>query len=121
MSHYIHHIPGRLRVKSVSLRRNERGAAQVREHLEGLHGITFTEVNTVTGSVLIKYDPRLVEAQTLLNSLRGQGHIHSHPPLRSEIQVGQVDLGQKISDTVVNKLVETVVERSAAALIAAIL
>lgn len=121
MSHYVHHLPGRLRVKSQTLRRNEHEAAQVREYLDGLHGVTSAEVNTVTGSLLIKYDASLVGAQTLLNSLRGQGIIKSHPPLQSEINVGRPDLGQKISDTVVNKLVETMVERSAAALIAAIL
>lgn len=119
MSHYIHHVPGRLRVKSPGLKRNERAAVQTRAHLDQLHGVHSAEVNTITGSILIHYDTQRLHAETLLDTLRSLGHVHpeqGHAP-----HYRGPGLGQKLSDTVVNKLVETVLERSATALVAAIL
>jgi len=83
MSYSIHHVPGRLRVKSPVLKRKEREAAQ-----------------------------------TLINTLRSLGHVH--PEHGHALHYQGPGLGQKLSDTVVNKLVETVLERSATALVAAI-
>lgn len=119
MSHYIHHVPGRLRVKSPRLKRNEREAAQTRACLDQLHGVHAAEVNTLTGSILIHYDPQRLAAQTLLNTLRGLGHVHAEQGHALHYQ--GPGLEQRLSDTVVNKLVETVLERSATALVAAIL
>lgn len=56
-------------------------------------------------------------AQTLLNTLRGLGHVH--PEQGHGVHYQGPGLGQKISDTLVNKLVETVLERSATALVIA--
>lgn len=120
MSTYIHHVPGRLRIKSPRLKRNAHAAEQTRDHIESLHGVHSTEVNTVTGSLLIKYDSSLVGGQTLLNTLRSLGHLMPHHT-HDEIHYQGPGIGQKVSDTVVNKLLETVIERSATALIAAIL
>lgn len=120
MSHYIHHVPGRLRVKSPGLKRNTHAAAETRDHMARLHGVESTEVNTVTGSLVIKYDTRLVGGHTLINTLRGLGHLLPHHG-RGEIHSAGAGIGQKVSDTVVNKVLETVIERSATALIAAIL
>lgn len=119
MSHYIHQLPGRLRVKSPRLKRNEPEAVRTRVCLDQLHGVHSAEVNTFTGSILIHYDTQRVAAQTLIDTLRSLGHV---PPGQGHAWHYQgPGLGQKISDTVVNKLVETVLERSATALVAAIL
>lgn len=120
MSHYIHHVPGRLRVKSPSLKRNEQHALQTKKHIDGVHGVLASEFNSVTGSLVIKYDTSLVGAHTLLDSLRDLGHVHPHQPVPAAHSAGMT-VTQRISDTVVNKLVETVIERSATALIAAVI
>lgn len=119
MSRYIHHVPGRLRVKSPRLKRNGPEATRTVAHMQQLHGVASAEVNTVTGSLLIHYDTNLVAAQTLLNTLRSLGHVH--PEQGHGVPYQGPGLGQKISDAVVNKLVETVLERSATALVAALL
>ncbi len=119
MSPYIHHVPGRLRVKSPRLKRNESQAAETKSYLDGVHGVLSTEVNTVTGSLLIKYDANLVAAHTLLNSLRDMGLHAQHP--HPAVYASGNGTAQKISDTIVNKLVETALERSATALIAALI
>lgn len=119
MTHYIHHVPGRLRIKSPHLKRNAQAAHQARQYMEQVDGVLASEVNPVTGSLLIHYDAQRVGAQTLLNSLRGLGYV---PPEQGYLPVQQgPNLAQTLSDKVVNKLVETVIERSATALIAAII
>jgi allophanate hydrolase subunit 1 len=119
MSRYIHHVPGRLRVKSPGLKRNEPEAARAVARMQQVHGVVCAEANTVTGSLLIHYDTQRVAAQTLLDTLRSLGHVH--PEQADGVHYQGPGLGQKLSDAVVNKLVETVLERSATALVAALL
>lgn len=119
MTHYVHHVPGRLRIKSPRLKRNAHEAAQTKGYMERLHGVQSTEVNTVTGSLLIRYDANLVEGHTLLNTLRSLGHLLPHHGHDNHYR--GPGIVQKVSDTVVNKVLETVLERSATVLISAIL
>jgi len=120
MTHYVHHVPGRLRVKSPALKKNERQAKLVKEYLDSMNGVLSADVSTVTGSIVIKYDAFLVEGKTILNSLHAMGYAQNATPHR-EVYSSGMDVGQKVSDTVVNKLLETVIERSAVALIAALI
>jgi hypothetical protein len=120
MSHYIHHVPGRLRVKSPTLKRNERHAQQTKQHIDSVPGVLASECNTVTGSLVINYDAKLVGAHTLLDSLRDLGHVHPQHAVPVAYSAG-TNVTQKISDKVVNKLLETVIERSATVLIAALI
>lgn len=118
MSHYTHHVPGRLRVKSPHLKRNPRRAEEARQHLGGIEGVLSAEANPLTGSLLITYDARRVGAEALFDSLRGLGHVGAGHPAPAPAAHDPV---QRMTDTLVNKLVETALERSATALIAAIL
>ena len=120
MTHYVHHVPGRLRVKSPALKKNERQAKLVKEYLDSMNGVLSADVSTVTGSIVIKYDAFLVEGKTILNSLHAMGHARSVTP-HGEVYSSGIGVGQKVTDTLVNKLLETVVERSAVALIAALI
>ena len=119
MAYYVHHVPGRLRVQIPALKKNVSKARQLELYLHGMHGVLKYEVSIVTGSIVTKYDVRLVSSTTILNSLRDGGFIHNvHPchPLTYK-----VDPAQKVTDTFVEKLVEAALERSAMALIAALI
>ncbi|MHB0984377.1 MAG: HMA2 domain-containing protein [Sulfuricella sp.] len=120
MTHFVHHVPGRLRIKSPALKRNERQAKVAEEYLDSMNGVLSAEANTVTGSLVIKYDAFLVHGETILNSLHAMGYAQSATLHRQGYSSG-MGVGQKVSDTLVNKLLETVVERSAVALIAALI
>lgn len=120
MSHYTHHVPGRLRVKSPHLKRNPRRAEEAQLHLGGIEGVLSAEANPLTGSLLITYDARRVGAEALFDSLRGLGHVGAGHPAPASVPAAH-DPVQRMTDTLVNKLVETALERSATALIAAIL
>jgi hypothetical protein len=119
MAHYVHHVPGRLRVQIPALKKNVSKARQLELYLNGMHGVLKSEVSIVTGSIVIKYDGGLVSSTTILNSLHDEGfirNVHANHPVTYK-----VDPAQKVADTFVEKLVEAALERSAMALIAALI
>ena len=116
---YIHHVPGRLRVNTPVLKRNEFRAGQLKSYLERMHGVLRADASIVTGSVVIKYDTFLVSADVILNSLRDLGYIQH---LHVSEQAGQAPSQmQKVVDIFTVKLVETALEKSAVALVAALI
>ena len=129
MSYYIHHVPGRLRVKTLAVKRNEHLARVVKGFLADMQGVSAVDVNIVTGSIVVNYDKRILSFDIILRSLREMGYIHEVSPDRGLVVALQPDVSAysqpltdtvvtKFSETVVNKLVEIVLERSAMALIA---
>ena len=119
MTHYIHHVPGRLRVKTPVIKRNGSEAKYAKDLLEKTEGVLGIDVNIVTGSILINYDPLVGNGEAILGTLRGRGYLH-HRVLPARDQP-VMHLGQRFSDILLNKVVETVLERSASALIAALI
>ena len=119
MANYIHHVPGRLRVNTPVLKKNESRARQLKFYLEGMHGVLRADTSIVTGSVLIKYDTGLVSADVILNSLRDLGYIQNAYVLDQATQAAPQM--QKVADIFAAKLVETIVEKSAVALVAALI
>ena len=89
MSDYIHDIPGRLRVRISAVRGNPALGNQIEELLENTWGVTGIAVRTTTGSVIIRYDPQILDANRILNFLAEHGHIEMtnlsaiHPKLRT--------------------------------------
>jgi hypothetical protein len=120
MTSYVHHVPGRLRVRIAALKKDTARGRQAKFFLDAIPGVLETEVSNVTGSVVIKYDARLVSSTGILDALRVQGYIQDTHPIRAS-QAVQNDGTQKIADVLMTRLIETVVERSAIALIAAVI
>jgi hypothetical protein len=56
-AHVAHHVPGRLRLKVPGAKGNPEFLEKVKDALAPISGITEIEVNPVTGSVLVQYDP----------------------------------------------------------------
>lgn len=63
-------IDGRIRFRHRALR-DEAVADRLKAYLSTLPGVRSTEVNTRTGSVLLDYDPDVLDRKTLLG-LAGQ-------------------------------------------------
>jgi hypothetical protein len=133
MSHYIHHIPGRLRVRSPLLKGNEREAACLQQALAGLEGVLKHEVKTITGSILVTYDTALTEADTILAFLEEHGYLnravalkqwHAIPSRRRYnpvlAELGS-SVGKAFGKAIISFAAEKLAERSAVALISAIL
>ncbi len=75
MSYLAHELPGRLRLKIPSVKRNSRQAVQLRNLLEDLSGVTSATVNPMTGSVVVTFDCRAVTSTDILNLLTREGYI----------------------------------------------
>ena len=73
MSYYMHHVPGRLRVKTPFIKGKEEQALQVQGLIESLPGVRSASGNTVTGSLVIHYDPRRIEPERIMDCLTREG------------------------------------------------
>jgi len=62
---YLHHVPGRLRVKTASLRGNARLGALACGRLAGIEGVLEAAANPVTGSVIVRYEAAQVGLEHL--------------------------------------------------------
>lgn len=123
MTHYIHHVPGRLRVKTAAVKGSERNARRVREHFAHREGVQAVEASVVTGSVIMRYDAAAVSGEVLIGELRGLALLPEASP-RHEVVVqrsGEPPLAEHIAGKVATRIVETVIERSALALIGALI
>lgn len=74
MSYYVHNVPGRLRVKTPTLKAMHGAEDEVRDFFDHLEGIERVTVNPVTGSVVVHYDPGLLESREILYALEQMGH-----------------------------------------------
>jgi hypothetical protein len=75
MNYYLHHVPGRLRVKIPGLKTSPEQVQKIRDLLDEVKGVKRASVNTITGSVLILYDTCLVESEEILMSLQEHGDL----------------------------------------------
>jgi hypothetical protein len=79
MSHYLHNLPGRLRLKTRSLKNSKDKAAEVRALLRQLPGIETLEINLLTGSMLVRYDTTSITSAQILGWLVTNSVITSIP------------------------------------------
>jgi cation transport ATPase len=61
----VHALPGRVRLKIHRLKHNASGATAIQRDLLKVSGISHVEANPQTGSLLIEYDPHVLEALSL--------------------------------------------------------
>jgi len=96
-----------------------------------MQGILDTDINILTGSIVIKYDACLVNSSAILASLRDQGYIHITDAAAGQATQGVHSAGvhsagvhpagvhpaQKVADAFIAKLIEAAIERSATAMV----
>lgn len=124
MGHYIHHVSGRLRVKSPLIKKH---AHRVETDLQALFGATpgvrDTEFNKGASCVIIYYDPELVSVDQIIEALKEAGYLDHPAPTqalwhRPHVAAKAGDLfGKAVFNVVVNKTLE----RSVTSLVSALL
>jgi copper chaperone CopZ len=72
MEYYVHHVPGRLRVRLPEIRKNTHKAADV-ERLLNIYGVDHLKVNHLTGSIVVTFDTSATSAEQLLTILQENG------------------------------------------------
>lgn len=85
MHYYIHHVPGRLRVKIPLIRYRPHKAQAALTTLSGIDGIDDVKANTVTGSLVVHYDPDAVRPELLVDLLKEQGYLDEAQSLTKHV------------------------------------
>ncbi len=73
MTYDMHSVPGRLRVKIPTIKRHPEKAIAIRALLEDLEGMESIRANTVTGSIVLKYEPGRSLRERILSILQENG------------------------------------------------
>ena len=122
MSHYVHHVPGRMRIRTPLLKRNEKRAQAVRALVTAQTGVKTADVNTVTGSVVIHYDPKRTTSTALFDLLKQEGCAGAadHTAATGIVSRGNA-LSPGAGKAVIGVVVENLLKHSATALVAALI
>lgn len=75
MQHYIHHVPGRVRMKNPLFKNNPDLLREVEGCFQDTEGITRIQTNGITGSVVILYNPQVMPTRHMVEMLAHCEHI----------------------------------------------
>jgi cation transport ATPase len=89
MSCYLHTVPGRLRLKMPALKGSPEMARKIQGAVSEIHGVEATAINTLTGSLLVNYDPAEVSSREILDTLGRRGHVDPSRTVTREEQLEQ--------------------------------
>ncbi len=74
MTCYLHHVPGRLRIRTPMVKNNREAAAELESLLRTRRGVSDVAINLTTGSCLVNYDPSVAERDDIIAVLSGKGY-----------------------------------------------
>jgi hypothetical protein len=125
---YIHHIPGRIRVRCAALK-NPTVADSLKSELMSRAGVTSVSTSLVTGSIVAHYDRLQMDGSELLATIRSaapiSNHVENFAAPRTPGQQRISPVLQRAVNTAAKAaavyLVKTAIERSVVGLIAAVL
>jgi hypothetical protein len=124
MDHHIHHVRGRLRIRTPHLKRRAERAQAVVAELRRTRGIKSAEANVITGSLLIYYEPAQTDAAGVIAAVERLLPQDEWPPAvvtPSRPRVAQDRFERKIAETVFWYAIEKAVERAAPLVLSALL
>ncbi len=117
MSQYIHHVPGRIRVRSRALRCRGEKAQAAERSLAAMTGVESVRINPRAGSITVHYDIDVLRRTDLLAALEEVGCMSAVS--RSDESV------RKMADTfgkaLVGAMMQKAVEQSARTLVGALI
>jgi hypothetical protein len=116
MSLYIHHVPGRLRVRTDAFRCQPDRAEAAARRLFALEGITDVTINRHAGSITVRYNPDLRNQGELIALLEDVGCVGARQ--------AAAPAGNQVADlfgkALLGAFAQTVAQRSVATLVAAL-
>lgn len=116
MLEYVHYVPGRLRLKTTTLK-NQRRAAEAEANVAAIPMVTGAAANPLTGSLTINFDRQQLSIGDLWEKLRAMGYVSEDLP-DPAVDSPNVD---RFGRVLAAALVEAVVQHSAQALVRALL
>ncbi|MCL4490947.1 MAG: cation transporter [Nitrospirae bacterium] len=123
MSYYIHNVPGRLRMKSPAIKKNEQVAGDLKKILSTMNGIATVDINLTTGSLLVNYNPKAVDHRDIVGILQRKGYFDTEKAATNDqyIHSAVSKAGHMVSKAVFGAVVEKAFEGSALSLLAVLL
>jgi len=121
--YYYHELPGRLRIKIPSLRRNPRNAERLQSFLEDIRGVVSTSTNPITGSIVIRFAPDIITTRAILDLLNRERYLDSpHMMIRQEYFSDAVSkAGHAASKALVGLALDRALQGSSLSFIAALI
>jgi len=117
---YVHALEGRLRIKIPKVKGAAGEAQEVERYLRQFTGVEDVSANPVTGSVLILYNPRLIDQGDIFSFLKEVGYL-SQPSQRGSGGNNPASaprgVVEKVTATVAASLMEVALSRLVGALI----
>ena len=112
---YVHHVPGRLRVRTACLKNDARAAAIAERLMSAVDGVQHAVANPTTGSLTVLYDPAAAGADELFRVLRahkyiGAAAVPTHPLMTGPKPSG--DIAVRLISRLAMMAAEKAVERT---------
>ncbi len=123
MSYYIHNVPGRLRIKSPAIKKNENVANELKMALSTMNGIATVDINLTTGSLLVNYNPKMASHKDIISILQRKGYFDTTKAATNEqyIHSAATKAGHLVGKAVLGAFVQEALEGSALSLLAVLL
>jgi hypothetical protein len=123
MSYYFHSVPGRLRVKIPMIKDRPGRISAVEDLLLNLYGIDHIKTNPLTGSVVIHYDPDLLDSQEIISLLSDHHYFDASNAISHDqaVQKAAANAGFKIGKVVFGWAVSKTLEANGLSMLAAII
>ncbi len=125
---YIHHIPGRMRVRAAGVKRDSARCAALEVWLQSLEGVEHATVNALTGNALIYYRVGATDGSKLLEHLRENQWLPAQPVrniaprlAKLAVQIDKAELQRVIIRKLAGMLLEAALERCIVAALGAVL
>lgn len=112
MSHYFHHVPGRIRIRSREFRANLARAKELESRLRETEGVHAVRVNERNGSLTIQYEADGDTATRVVGLLSAEGFVPSGRAAPTTSAAGGDDLVATFSRAVVGAVAQQTVTRS---------
>lgn len=120
MSYYIHSIPGRLRIKSPRIKNNDDAVHELRKVLGTIEGVATIDVNLLTGSLLVNYNPKRLKESDILSVLERRGYYDAAKALTNDeyIHGAASKAGHFLGRTLFGACVDTALQGSGLSILA---
>ena len=76
MEYYIHHVPGRIRIRTPFLRDKPQNIDEFTKNMRIINGMQSFKINTTTGSALLIYDEKKTNCEQLIGILEKYGYFN---------------------------------------------
>ena len=118
--YYIHDVPGRLRIKSPIIKRNKNIADELKRALSTINGIATIDINLITGSLLMNYNPKAVKPDDIVSLLQRKGYYDTSMAVTNDqyIHAAASKVGEAVGKAFFGASVERALAGSPLALIA---